>query len=50
MKFQAITGNFAEAGADALAVAVCHHFQNGNSAKKKTSWEGFVKENPSRVR
>lgn len=35
---------------DALAVAVCHHFQNGNSNTKKTSWEGFVKENPRRVK
>lgn len=35
---------------DALAVAVCHHFQNGVVAKKNTSWEGFVKEHPSRVK
>jgi len=45
---------------DALAVALCHHFQsngliklNGEkkkSPKKKNSWEEFVKENPERVR
>src|SRR5688572_4426963 len=29
---------------DALAVAVCHHFQNGNlKIIKNKSWEGFVK-------
>jgi crossover junction endodeoxyribonuclease RuvC len=39
---------------DALAVAVCHHFQdnpimkkNGNSVK---SWEDFATKNPGRVR
>jgi len=35
---------------DALAVAVCHHFQNGKAVTKKTSWEGFLKENPGRVK
>jgi len=35
---------------DALAVAVCHHFQNGKKTSKKTSWESFVKENPGRTK
>jgi crossover junction endodeoxyribonuclease RuvC len=35
---------------DALAVAVCHHYQNGNEKKKKNSWAGFLKENPGRVK
>lgn len=46
---------------DALAVAVCHHFQfklpklekspvKKKAAKKKSSWEDFVKENPGKVR
>jgi crossover junction endodeoxyribonuclease RuvC len=45
---------------DALAVAVCHHFQSrsiisGNGAKKKSlkkqnTWEAFVQQNPTRVR
>ncbi|HVM87861.1 MAG TPA: crossover junction endodeoxyribonuclease RuvC [Puia sp.] len=39
---------------DALAVAVCHHFQNGTvadrSSKKLNSWFEFVKKNPERVR
>lgn len=35
---------------DALAVAVCHHYQNGNVKEKKSSWESFVKDNPARVR
>ncbi len=35
---------------DALAVAVCHHFQNGNLNLKRKSWEGFVRENPTRLK
>ncbi|HEV8286999.1 MAG TPA: crossover junction endodeoxyribonuclease RuvC [Chitinophagaceae bacterium] len=45
---------------DALAVAICHHFQNNNVVKsngvkkktyvKKTSWEEFIKQNPARLR
>ena len=45
---------------DALAVAICHHFQsntimklNGEKktpAKKKSSWEEFIKQNPARVK
>jgi crossover junction endodeoxyribonuclease RuvC len=45
---------------DALAVAICHHFQgrlpfNGNKVKKKTSgpingWADFIEKNPTRVR
>ena len=35
---------------DALAVAMCHHYQNGSDKKKKSSWESFAKENPKRVR
>ncbi len=34
---------------DALAVAVCHHYQNGSESKgKKSTWESFLKENPNR--
>jgi len=45
---------------DALAVAICHHFQsnsrfhlNGNKkkiSKKKNAWEEFIKKNPARSR
>ncbi len=43
---------------DALAVAVCHYFQGGNNltaVKRKeknnaTGWEGFLKDNPGRVK
>ena len=39
---------------DALAVAVCHHFQNNHlsksSAKKLNGWSDFVKKNPQRVK
>lgn len=45
---------------DALAVAICHHFQsnsivkkNGikkNALKKQNTWEQFIRQNPARVR
>lgn len=35
---------------DALAVAVCHHFQKGASKSKIKSWESFVKENPGKLK
>ncbi|HNP97038.1 MAG TPA: crossover junction endodeoxyribonuclease RuvC [Cyclobacteriaceae bacterium] len=35
---------------DALAVAVCHHYQNGAPKQKKKSWEAFLKDNPGRLK
>ncbi len=35
---------------DALAVAVCHHYQNGSLKSKSKSWEGFLKDNPEKIR
>jgi crossover junction endodeoxyribonuclease RuvC len=35
---------------DALAVAVCHHFQKGETKNKNKSWEAFVKDNPTRLK
>jgi len=35
---------------DALAVAMCHHYQNGSEKKKKSSWAGFLKDNPGRLK
>lgn len=41
---------------DALAVAVCHHFQSNSLNKKnevirkKNSWEDFIKHNPAKLR
>ncbi len=35
---------------DALAVAVCHHYHNGNAKRKSKSWSAFADENPGRVR
>jgi crossover junction endodeoxyribonuclease RuvC len=35
---------------DALAVAVCHHFQKGEIKLKGKSWEGFVRDNPTRLK
>lgn len=39
---------------DALAVAVCHHFQQSSpqskSGKKGIGWDNFVKDNPGRVK
>ena len=38
---------------DALAIALCHHYQNVNplaSAKGKAGWEKFLQEHPDRVK
>ncbi len=35
---------------DALAVAVCHHYQNGMMKNKSKSWESFLKDNPGKVK
>lgn len=35
---------------DALAVAMCHHFQKGVIKSRKGSWESFVKDNPTRLK
>ncbi|MEO6455453.1 MAG: crossover junction endodeoxyribonuclease RuvC [Ginsengibacter sp.] len=39
---------------DALAVAVCHHFQNnvlqGNAADKINGWKDFLSKNPGRIK
>ncbi len=35
---------------DALAVAVCHHYQNGTIKSKSKSWEAFLKDNPGKVK
>ena len=35
---------------DALAVAICHHFQGGKSQKSSKSWTAFLSENPGRVK
>ena len=34
---------------DALAVAVCHHYQRGIKINKSRTWESFVKENRERI-
>ena len=35
---------------DALAVALCHHFQKGETKSKTKSWEAFLKDHPARVK
>jgi crossover junction endodeoxyribonuclease RuvC len=35
---------------DALAVAVCHHYQAGKIGTKSKTWESFVKENPGKIK
>lgn len=35
---------------DALAVALCHHYQNGMPKAKTKSWEAFLNENPKRIK
>lgn len=35
---------------DALAVAVCHHYQNRLMKNKSKSWESFLKDNPEKMK
>lgn len=35
---------------DALAVAVCHHYQHGALKSKSKSWEAFLKDNPTKIK
>src|SRR5687768_5378314 len=35
---------------DALAVALCHHYQKSTIKSKSKSWESFVKDNPARLK
>jgi crossover junction endodeoxyribonuclease RuvC len=37
---------------DALAVAICHHYQNKTTFSKtsKNNWDSFIKDNPTRVK
>jgi crossover junction endodeoxyribonuclease RuvC len=35
---------------DALAVAVCHHFNKGTRNTSKETWAGFLKNNPDRIK
>lgn len=35
---------------DALGVAVCHHFQNGQAQSRAASWKSFISDNPGRVK
>ncbi len=35
---------------DALAVALCHHYQFGSRQARTTSWGSFIKENPDRLK
>ncbi len=35
---------------DALAVAVCHHFQGGVTQKSFKSWNAYLTENPKRLK
>ena len=35
---------------DALAVALCHHYQGGNQRTTSKSWGAFLSENPHRIK
>jgi crossover junction endodeoxyribonuclease RuvC len=35
---------------DALAVALCHHFQKGALKSSASSWKRFVTDNPDRLK
>ena len=49
-KMKALPDNMDET--DAIAIALCHHFQSSNPIlkSKATSWSDFVKKNPNRVK
>lgn len=34
---------------DALAVALCHHYQGGVNVQHSKSWDAFLKENPDKI-
>lgn len=34
---------------DALAVALCHHYQGGSTTSRKKDWGSFLKENKNRI-
>ncbi|MEZ5041860.1 MAG: crossover junction endodeoxyribonuclease RuvC [Saprospiraceae bacterium] len=47
-----LDGHYLDA-TDALAVAVCHHYQAGSpfgGSKKYAGWDGFIKDNPDKVK
>ena len=35
---------------DALAVALCHHYQKGHAVHSSKSWKSFISDNPDRVK
>jgi crossover junction endodeoxyribonuclease RuvC len=35
---------------DALAVALCHHYNGGSSISKSKSWKSFISDNPDRLK
>lgn len=35
---------------DALAVALCHHYQGGNTQTSSKSWKAFLSDNPKRLK
>jgi crossover junction endodeoxyribonuclease RuvC len=35
---------------DALAVALCHHFNRNATVSKNKSWKGFISDNPDRIK
>jgi crossover junction endodeoxyribonuclease RuvC len=34
---------------DAVAVAICHHYQKKGQGSQKTSWKAFLNDNPNRI-
>lgn len=35
---------------DALAVALCHHYNSNSKTKKNKSWKSFINDNPNRIK
>ncbi|MFT5917636.1 MAG: crossover junction endodeoxyribonuclease RuvC [Flammeovirgaceae bacterium] len=50
LKFKNKDEEFLLDATDALGVALCHYYQNGNSVRQSKSWKSFVTDNPDRIK
>ncbi len=47
LKYEALPDSFD--ATDALAIAICHHYQQNAPSKSKKNWGKFLQENPDRL-
>lgn len=50
LQFKSSEEKFLLDATDALGVALCHYYQNGNSVRSNKSWKSFITDNPNRVK